>query len=148
MPRVGSAAARARQLRAAARHGSGAERAERGALVRVGVPRKPPLGATCLEAAAAAAATVVVVAVVGAVAAPPLSTRAGPHSPRQGPRAANHSGARGEAPPLPGTSATSEEGERGEDAEGKDPGPVALPPSRGRPSPGTTSALGPGERYF
>lgn len=60
-----------------------------------------------------------VAAVVGAVAAPPLSTRAGPQSPRQGPRTTNHSGAREEAPPLPGTSATSEEGEQGEDAEGK-----------------------------
>lgn len=77
-----------------------------------------------------------VVAVVGAVAAPPLSTRAGPHSPRQGPWAANHSGARGEAPPLPGTSATSEEGERGEDAVSKDPRSAGLPPSRRRPSPG------------
>jgi hypothetical protein len=52
------------------------------------------------------------------VAAPPLSTRAGPHSPLQGPRTANQSGARGEAPPPPGTSATLEAGERGEDAQG------------------------------
>lgn len=98
----------ARRLRAAAGHGSAAEPPERGVPVRVRAPRKPLLEATCSAAEAAAAATV---AVVGAVAAPPLSTRAGPHNPRQGPRAANHSGARGEAPPLPGTSATSEEGE-------------------------------------
>lgn len=91
----------------------GAEQSERGAPVGVGVPRKPPLGDTCPAAEAAAAATVAVVAMVEAVAAPPLSTRAGPDSPRQGPRAANHSDARVEAPPLPGTSATSEEGERG-----------------------------------
>lgn len=97
----------ARRLRAAAGHGSGAE-PQRGVPVRVRAPGKPLLGATCSAAEAAAAAAV---ALVGAVAAPPLSTRAGPHNPRQGPRAANHSGARGEAPPLPGTSATSEEGE-------------------------------------
>lgn len=97
----------------------------------------------CRAAKAAAAATV---AVVRAVAAPPLSTRDAPHSPRQGPGAANHSGARGEAPPPPGTSATSEEGERGEDAEGKDPGLAALPPSLGRPSVGVASASGPRER--
>lgn len=119
------------------------ERTELGAPVRVGAPRKPPLGATCQAVKAAAAATV---AVVRAVAAPPLSTRDAPHSPRQGPGAANHSRAGGEAPPPPGTSATSEEGERGEDAEGKNPGLAALPPSLGRPSVGVTLASGPGER--
>lgn len=111
--------------------------------------RKPPLGDTCPAAEVAAAATVAVVAVVavvGAVAAPPRFARAGPHSPRQGPRAANHSGARGEAPPLPGTSATSEEGERGADAKGKDPGPAALPrtrecPSRAPPRPPAPGTL-------
>lgn len=93
---------------------------------------KQPLGATCPATEAAAVATVAVAAVVGAVAAPPLSTRAGRHSLRQGPWAANHSGARGEAPPLPGTSATSEEGELGEDAEAKGRGPAPRPPSRRR----------------
>ena len=129
---------RSRRLRAAAGHGSGAEPPERGVPVRVRAPRKPLLGATCSSAEAAAAATV---AVVGTVAAPPLSTRAGPHSPRQGPWAANHSGARSKAPPLPGTSATSEEGERGAEAEAKDPGPAELPPSKGCPSLGVTAPL-------
>lgn len=74
-PRARVRSVAARRLRTAAAHGSGAGRAERGAAVRVGAPRKPRLGATCPAAEAAAAATVAVVAVVGAVAAPPLSTR-------------------------------------------------------------------------
>lgn len=64
------------------------------------------------------------------MAAPPLSTRAGPHSPRQGPQAANRSGARGEAPPLRSTSATSEEGERGEGSKSMGPRPAVCPPAQ------------------
>lgn len=98
------------------------------ASVRVRAPGKPLLGATCSPAEAAAAATV---AVVGTVAAPPLSTRAGPHSLRQGPRAANHSGARSEAPPLPGTSATSEEGSEVQTLKARTRGLPSSPPSKG-----------------
>lgn len=83
---------------------------ERRSRARRGAPKAAaPIRATCPVAEATVAGT-------GVVAAPPLSARAGPHGPRWGPRTANRSGARGQAPPLPGTSATSVPGERGADA--------------------------------
>lgn len=53
--------------------------------VRRSRPRKPLLNTTCPVAEAAVAATVLVAAVVGTVAAPPLSTMAGPHALSKGP---------------------------------------------------------------